>query len=124
MPGIFFTCRIIMPGLPPQMLVVFAIMPPGVMAGSLSRTTGLVNPHGADPAVSPTGPPSATAFYSGGRDGRLSRGEVQHARWPLQEATVDIRINTLAGIPLGPMHPTVLFSRQIDVVLWSLERVD
>jgi uncharacterized protein len=62
-------------------------------------------------------------LYSADPSGRLSRGEVQHAKWPLQEATIDIRINTIAGMQLGPMHPTVLFSRKVDVVLWSLERI-
>lgn len=54
--------------------------------------------------------------------GRISRGEVHHAKWPIQEATIKIEQNTIAGMRLGAMHPTVLFSRRIDVVLWSLER--
>jgi uncharacterized protein YqjF (DUF2071 family) len=63
-------------------------------------------------------------LYSADRKGRLSRAEVQHAKWPLQEATIDIRTNTISGMQLGPMHPTVLFSRKVDVVLWSLEQIN
>jgi hypothetical protein len=38
----------------------------------------------------------------------------------VQEATVRVDENTIAGFELGAMHPTVLFSRRIDVVLWPL----
>jgi uncharacterized protein YqjF (DUF2071 family) len=63
-------------------------------------------------------------LYSADRSGGISRAEIHHAKWPLQEAEIEIRHNTLAGgIELGPMHPTVLFSRKIDVVLWSLARI-
>jgi uncharacterized protein YqjF (DUF2071 family) len=62
-------------------------------------------------------------LYSVDRYGCLWRGEVQHAKWPLQEATVDIQINRIAPVTLGAMHPTVLFSSKLDVVLWSLAKV-
>ena len=61
-------------------------------------------------------------LYSVDRIGGIARGEIHHAKWPLQEATITIELNTIAGIKLGAMHPHVLFSRQIDVVLWSLDR--
>ncbi len=63
-------------------------------------------------------------LYSRSADGRIFRGEIHHIKWPLQQATIDLRINTLSDYPLGPMHPEVLFSRRVDVVLWSLEQIN
>jgi hypothetical protein len=48
---------------------------------------------------------------------------VQHAKWPLQRARLEIQTNTLSEIPLGVMHPEVLFSRRLDVVMWPLEQI-
>jgi hypothetical protein len=62
-------------------------------------------------------------LYCVDRSGRLLRGEAQHAQWSLQTATIDIGINMIAGMRLGAMHPSVLFSRKVDVVLWDLEPV-
>ena len=62
-------------------------------------------------------------LYSADRLGGLCRGEVHHAKWSLQEATVDIQVNRIASVSLGAMHPTVLFSRKVEVVLWSLAKV-
>ena len=61
-------------------------------------------------------------LYCADRDGRLYRGEVQHAKWPLQEAAVEIRINTIAGIQLGRDASDGFILQKIDVVLWSLDR--
>ena len=81
--------------------------------------------------LAPSRPDSFSAWateryclYSSSADGRIFRGEIHHIKWPLQQATIDVRINTLAGYPLGPMHPEVLFSRRVDVVLWSLEQIN
>ncbi|TVR52478.1 MAG: DUF2071 domain-containing protein [Puniceicoccaceae bacterium] len=64
-------------------------------------------------------------LYSRDRRERLCRAEVHHRRWPLEDASADIRVNTLLdGLPLGERHPSALFSRTIDVVVFPLERVD
>lgn len=60
-------------------------------------------------------------LYTADKTGRLFRGEIHHRQWPLQEAAVAIHENTIAGIKFGAMHPAVLFSRKIEVVLWSLD---
>jgi uncharacterized protein YqjF (DUF2071 family) len=60
-------------------------------------------------------------LYCASADGRCYRGEIQHPKWPLQGATVDILHNTLVDGLLGPMHPEVYFARRIEVVLWPLE---
>jgi uncharacterized protein YqjF (DUF2071 family) len=63
-------------------------------------------------------------LYCADRRGRIYRGEVHHPRWPLQRAGVEVRANTmLHGWPVGPMHPDVLFSRHVPVVVWPLGRV-
>ena len=56
--------------------------------------------------------------------GGLFRTEVQHKKWQLQRGRIEIKTNTLSEILLGPMHPEVLFSRQLDVVMWSLEQIN
>ncbi len=64
-------------------------------------------------------------LYSRDRKGRLYRGEIQHPRWPLEKAGFEIRENTIAmDYPLTAMHPSAMFSRAIDVVVYPLERLD
>lgn len=48
----------------------------------------------------------------------LSRLDIEHAPWPLQPATADVELNTMAesaGIHLPAEKPHVCFSRQLDV---------
>lgn len=63
-------------------------------------------------------------LYACSGNNRLFRAEVQHGKWPLQKATLALRSNALAEFPLGEMHPSVLFSRKLDVVVWPLSEVD
>jgi uncharacterized protein YqjF (DUF2071 family) len=63
-------------------------------------------------------------LYCHNRKGRVFRGEIQHAPWPLQAAEVDIRHNTLLkDFPVGERHPSILFSRSIDVLIYPLRSV-
>lgn len=53
------------------------------------------------------------------RDAKLIRLDIEHQQWPLQPASADIEVNTMAdaaGISLPAEKPHVLFSRQLDVV--------
>jgi uncharacterized protein YqjF (DUF2071 family) len=56
------------------------------------------------------------------RQGRVSCAEVHHARWPLQEAEVEIERNTMAapwGLRLaGP--PLAHFAREVETWVWML----
>ena len=64
-------------------------------------------------------------LYSVNSQGRLFRGDIHHKRWPLQSASIEIRKNTFPNdMPIGDMHPSVLFSRSIDVVVYDLVRDD
>lgn len=62
-------------------------------------------------------------LYSVNRAGRLFRAEVQHPKWPLQVARLDLRADTMSALPLGAMRPEAYFSPRVDVVIWPLEQV-
>lgn len=58
-------------------------------------------------------------LYSQSKSGQIYRAEVQHPKWPLQQAECSIERNTmLDAFPIGPMHPSILFSKQLSVVAW------
>lgn len=66
-------------------------------------------------------------LYGADRHGRVYRGDVHHAAWPLQPAAADIAVNTAADAhgfgDLGP--PAILhFARRLDVVAWWPVPVD
>lgn len=66
------------------------------------------------------------SLYTVDRRGRPYIGEIHHAPWPLQPATADLPVNTMAGaaaIRLPALAPLVQFVRQIDVVVWALRAV-
>lgn len=57
---------------------------------------------------------------------RLYRAEIHHRPWPLQRAAAELSRNDMAGIhgirADGP--PALLhFSRELEVIVWSLERI-
>ncbi len=59
------------------------------------------------------------SLFSADRHGRLYRGDVQHAAWPLQAAEAEIRTETLiagAGLVRPATEPILAFSRTLDVV--------
>jgi uncharacterized protein len=66
-------------------------------------------------------------MYMKASDGRLFRCEIHHQPWPLQPAELALDANTMAG-PLGVEltgpAATLHYSRRLDVVVWSPERLD
>ena len=53
----------------------------------------------------------------------LYRGDIHHARWPLQEAEAEIETNTMLdplGLKLPQGNPLLHFARRLDVVAWRL----
>ena len=55
---------------------------------------------------------------------KLFRGEIHHARWPLQPAKAEVEINTMTeplGIKLPQTRPVLYFAKRLDVVAWKLE---
>jgi hypothetical protein len=109
--GVRYAGRRIQPGTPPAELV----------AG-----------YGPTGAVASAAPGSLAhflteryCFYTVGRDGRLRRGEIHHAPWPLQPAAAAFERNTLAaaaGLRLPEGAPLLHFARRLDAVAWVPRR--
>lgn len=67
-------------------------------------------------------------LYAANRAGRVFRGEIMHAPWPLQPAEAELSLNmmtTQIGMrpPPGSVKPLLHFARYIDVVAWLPRRV-
>lgn len=65
-------------------------------------------------------------LYAANRSGRIFRGDIQHTRWPLQQAEVLIETNTMAeqlGFKLPQTKPLLHFAKRLDVVAWMPQRV-
>jgi uncharacterized protein YqjF (DUF2071 family) len=59
------------------------------------------------------------SLFAADREGRIRRGDVAHAPWPLQDAEVDledVRMTEALGIALDEAPRSVLFARLLDVV--------
>jgi uncharacterized protein YqjF (DUF2071 family) len=82
------------------------------------------------PAVSDTLADWLTARYclfAADHSGRLYRGDIHHAPWPLQPAEAEIEVNTMAaaaGIRLPDAPPLLHFARSLEVLVWPLVRLD
>lgn len=64
-------------------------------------------------------------FYAKNKTGHIYRAEVQHPKWPLMSAQLEIKENSMLDtFPVGAMHPSVLFSKSLPVVAWWPRRVD
>jgi len=58
--------------------------------------------------------------------GRVYRGDVHHQPWPLQVATAEITMNTMAAaaqIELPDTPPLLHFAKRLDVLIFPLQRV-
>jgi len=65
-------------------------------------------------------------LYAVDRRGRVSRGEVHHAPWPLQPAEAAFERLTLdaaVGFALPAIPPLLHFARRLDVAAWLPERL-
>jgi uncharacterized protein len=64
-------------------------------------------------------------LYSADRQGKLYIGEIHHLPWPLQEAELQIDINTSTRA-LGLLHdeePALLsYTKRLDVLIWPITR--
>ncbi len=57
--------------------------------------------------------------------GDVYRAEIHHPPWPLQPASAEIAVNTMAppGLVLPDEPPLLRFSARQNVLIWRLERV-
>lgn len=65
-------------------------------------------------------------LYAEDRRGRILRGEIDHAPWPLQAAEVEIETCDLTdafGLPPLAGPPLAHFARRLEVRAWTLEAV-
>ncbi len=65
-------------------------------------------------------------LYTADRRGRIYRGDIEHPRWPLQNAQADIRLNTMAlagGLTLPDTPPLLHYAEQMQVKTWLLQPV-
>lgn len=66
-------------------------------------------------------------LYTVDRSGRPYIGEIHHTPWPLQPATAEFLVNTMAGaaaIRLPDTPPLLHFARRLEVVVWPIRPVD
>lgn len=64
-------------------------------------------------------------LYAGDQRGRVWRGDIHHAPWPLQRATVTVQANSLASrldVSLDA-PPLSHYVRRLDVLAWLPRRV-
>lgn len=66
-------------------------------------------------------------LYTVDERGRTWIAEIHHLPWPLQPATAEIEVNTMAkaaGIALPATPPLLHFARRLDVAVWPLRRAE
>ncbi len=64
-------------------------------------------------------------YVADGR-GSLYQGDIMHDPWPLQPASADVSLNTMAqaaGITLPDTQPLLHYAEHIDVHAWYLRRI-
>lgn len=63
-------------------------------------------------------------LYSVDGRGRIFRGEIHHAPWPIQKAEAEFTHNSMAqaaGIVLPDRPPLLHFARRLDVLAWAIQ---
>lgn len=66
------------------------------------------------------------ALYTTDRTGRVYRGEIHHAPWPVQPAEAEFAGSSIAqaaGLALPDCPPLLHFVRRLDVVAWAIQPV-
>src|SRR6185503_19822085 len=65
-------------------------------------------------------------LYAADLRGHLYQGDIIHQPWPLQPASADLLLNSMAqasGIALPDMQPLMHYAERLDVHAWYLRRV-
>lgn len=66
-------------------------------------------------------------LYTADGEGRIIRGEIHHAPWPLQDAEAELEKNTVAeaaGFSLPGVQPLLHFAKRQEVIVWPPQRLD
>ena len=114
------------------------------LEGEGIRYSSLRTHRGAAPAAlqmryRPTGPAYRSApgtlehwlterycLYAANRKGAIWRGDIHHARWPLQPAEAEITHNTMTAqmrLGLPAARPLLHFARYLEVIAWLPDRL-
>ena len=63
-------------------------------------------------------------LYSNNKAGNVFCADVHHQQWTLETANLTIEANTiLNNFKIGPQHPSVLFSKSLDVAVYRLKKL-
>lgn len=57
---------------------------------------------------------------------KVFRGEIHHLPWPLQDAELEVEVNTMgeaSGILLSAQAPLLHFAKKLEVLLWPLRQI-
>ena len=66
------------------------------------------------------------ALFTTDQRGRVIRGDIHHAQWPLQRAEAEFELNTMTaplGIEISRTQPLLHFARRLEVIVWPPKRV-
>ncbi len=97
--------------------------PPALFSGRYRPTSSV---YAAQPGSLESWLTERYCLYSADRAGRVYRGEIHHAPWPLQRAEAVIDQNTMTnglGFTLEGSPTHLHFARELPVVAWLLEPV-
>jgi uncharacterized protein YqjF (DUF2071 family) len=113
--------------------------PDGSVRYTMRRTDRRARPGALEMDYRPVGPAQLAtpgsladwltaryALYVPDQRGRVARGEVAHAPWPLAPAEAEMRVNSLAashGFTLPDTAPLLHFSRRLDTLAWTTRLV-
>lgn len=64
-------------------------------------------------------------FFTAGKQGRIYRGDIHHAPWPLQKANLTLETNSMGqahGIHLSDQPTLLHYALRQDVLVWPLHR--
>ena len=101
--------------------------PTGVPAVFEASYRPVGSPYRAKPGTLDHWLTARYCLYAADRGQRVWRGEIDHTPWPLQQAEANVSVCQMTaplGIELPPCAPLLHFARKLEVVAWSLEKVD
>jgi uncharacterized protein YqjF (DUF2071 family) len=84
------------------------------------------NPYGSTPGHLDDFLTNRLCLYAADAKGRISRGDIAHAPWPLQAAEAEIETLAMTeqiGIELPRISPVLHFAKYLDVLAWLPARV-
>jgi hypothetical protein len=66
------------------------------------------------------------ALFTTDQRGRVIRGDIHHAQWPLQRAEAELELNTMTaplGVEIPKTQPLLHYARRLEVIVWPPKRM-